>query len=105
MICMNCSHYWLCMFKAEKEGRRLYPCNKFEMKQDTLFVSKDFIKHRSHIHYLMKHSGHNSAGVIATYNSKKKTITLKEEAFDLCSIAKDFVRLSLEDEEVNSNDR
>ena len=70
------------------------------MEENTLFVSRDFVKHRPHIHYLMKHCGKNSAGVIATFNSKKKTITLKEEAFDLCSIAKDFVRLSLEDEGV-----
>ena len=68
------------------------------MTEGTLFVSKDFIKHRPHIHYLMKHCGHNSAGVIATYNSKTKTITLKEEAFELCSVAEDFVRLSLEAE-------
>lgn len=68
------------------------------MEENTLFVSKDFIKHRPHIHYLMRHCGKNSAGVIATYNSKQKTITLKEDAFDLCSVAKDFVRLSLEDE-------
>lgn len=46
----------------------------------------------------MKHCGHNSAGVIATYNSKTKTITLKEEAFELCSVAEDFVRLSSEAE-------
>ena len=68
------------------------------MTENTLFVSRDFAKNRSHIHYLMKHHGSNSAGVIATYNSKKKTITLKEEAFELCSVAKDFVRISLEDE-------
>ena len=68
------------------------------MSEDTLFVSKDFVKHRPHIHYLMKHCGKNSAGVIATYNSKKKTITLKEEAFCLCPVAADFVRLSSEDE-------
>lgn len=68
------------------------------MEQGTLFVSRDFIKHRPHIHYLMKHCGKNSAGVIATYNSQKKTITLREDAFELCSVAEDFVRLSLEDE-------
>jgi hypothetical protein len=68
------------------------------MTENTLFVSRDFLKHRKHIHYLMKHSNHNSAYVVATFNSKKKTITLKEEAFDLCEVAKDFVRLSLEDE-------
>ena len=68
------------------------------MEENTLFVSRDFVKHRPHIHYLMKHCGKNSTGVIATFNSKKKTITLKEEAFDLCSVAEDFVRLSLEDE-------
>lgn len=68
------------------------------MKENTLFVSRDFAKNRPHIHYLMKHSTHNSAHVIATFNSKKNTITLKEEAFDLCLVAKDFVRLSLDDE-------
>ena len=68
------------------------------MTENTLFVSRDFVKKRPHIHYLMKHSGHNSAYVIATFNSKKKTITLKEEAFELCSVAEDFVRLALEDE-------
>lgn len=68
------------------------------MTEGTLFVSRDFIKRRPHIHYLMKHCGKNTAGVIATYNSKKKTITLKEEAFDLCPVAADFVRLSSEDE-------
>lgn len=68
------------------------------MKENTLFVSGDFAKNRPHIHYLMKHSTHNSAHVIATFNSKNNTITLKEEAFELCSVAKDFVRLSLEDE-------
>ena len=68
------------------------------MTDSTLFVSKDFIKHRPHIHYLMKFSGHNTAGVIATYNSKKNTITLREEAFELCSVAKDFIRLSLKAE-------
>lgn len=68
------------------------------MEQGILFVSKDFIKHRPHIHYLMKHCGKNSVGVIATYNSQKKTITLREDAFELCSVAEDFVRLSLEDE-------
>lgn len=68
------------------------------MTEGTLFVTKDFVKHRPHIHYLVKHCGHNSVGVIATYNSKKNTITLKEEAFELCPVAKDFVRLSLEDE-------
>lgn len=73
------------------------------MKENTLFVSRDFVKHRPHIHYLMKHCGKNSAGVIATFNSKKKTIILKEEAFDLCSIAKDFVKLSLEDEGVENS--
>ena len=73
------------------------------MEENTLFVSRDFIKHRLHIHYLMKHCGKNSAGVIATYNSKKKIITLKEEAFDLCPVAEDFVRLSLEDEGVIHN--
>lgn len=66
------------------------------MAKNTLFVSKDFVKHRAHIYYLMKHYGHNSVGVIATYNSKKKTITLKEEAFELCSVADDLVRLCLE---------
>ena len=71
------------------------------MENGTLFVSKDFVKHRPHIHYLMKYCGKNSAGVIATYNSKRKIITLKEEAFELCSIAGDFVRLSLEDERQN----
>lgn len=68
------------------------------MKENTLFVSRDFLKKRKHIHYLMKHSNHNSAYIVATFNSKKKTITLKEEAFELCSIAKDFVKLALEDE-------
>lgn len=68
------------------------------MNENTLFVSSDFLKKRKHIHYLMKHSTHNSAHAIATFNSKKNTITLKEEAFELCSVAKDFVRLSLEDE-------
>lgn len=63
-----------------------------------LFVSNDFVKKRPHIHYLMKHYGNNSAFVIATFNSKKKTITLKEEAFELCPIAKDFVRFALENE-------
>ena len=67
------------------------------MKEEALYVSKDFIKHRPHIHYL-KYCGKNYVGVIATYNSKTKTITLKEEAFELCSIADDFVKLSLEDE-------
>ncbi len=68
------------------------------MIENTLFVSRDFVKNRPHIHYLMKHSNHNSAYVIATFNSKKKTITLKEEAFELCSVAKDFIRLALENE-------
>ena len=68
------------------------------MNDNTLFVSRDFVKNRPHIHYLMKENGHNSCYVIATFNSKKKTITLKEDAFELCSIAKDLVRLSLEDE-------
>ena len=68
------------------------------MTENALFVSRDFVKSRKHIHYLMKHSNHNTAFVIATFNSKKKTITLKEEAFELCSVAKDFVRLALEDE-------
>ena len=68
------------------------------MKEHTLFVSRDFVKNRPHIHYLMKQSTHNSAHVIATFNSKKNTITLKEEAFELCPVAADFVRLSLEDE-------
>jgi hypothetical protein len=68
------------------------------MKENTLFVSRDFVKNRPHIHHLMKYSTHNSAHVIATFNSKKNTITLKQEAFELCSVAKDFVRLSLDDE-------
>ena len=68
------------------------------MDENTLFVSRDFVKKRKHIHYLMKQCTHNSAYVIATFNSKKNTITLKEEAFELCSVAKDFVKLSLEDE-------
>lgn len=68
------------------------------MVENTLFVSRDFVKNRPHIHYLMKQNGHNSCYVIATFNSKKNTITLKEEAFELCSVAKDFVRLSLENE-------
>ena len=68
------------------------------MNENTLFVSSDFLKKRKHIHYLMKYSTHNSAHAIATFNSKKNTITLKEEAFELCSVAKDFVSLSLEDE-------
>jgi hypothetical protein len=68
------------------------------MEENTLFVSRDFVKNRPHIHYLMKHDTPNSAHVIATFNSQKNTITLKEEAFELCSVAKDFVRLSLEDE-------
>jgi hypothetical protein len=69
------------------------------MNENTLFVSRDFVKNRQRIHYLMKYSTHNSAHVIATFNSKKNTITLKGEAFELCPVAKDFVRLSLEDEE------
>ena len=68
------------------------------MTENTLFVSIDFVKKRKHIHYLMKHSNHNSAYVIATFNSKKKTITLKEDAFELCTVAKDFIRLALENE-------
>lgn len=68
------------------------------MNENTLFVSMDFVKKRKHIHYLIKHSTHNSYHIIATFNSKKNTITLKEEAFELCSVAKDFVMLSLEDE-------
>ena len=68
------------------------------MKQTELFVSRDFVKNRQHIHYLMKHDTPNSAHAIATFNSRKNTITLKEDAFELCSVAKDFVRLSLEDE-------
>lgn len=71
------------------------------MGENTLFVSRDFVKKRQHIHYLMKYSTHNSAHAIATFNSKKNTITLKEEAFELCSVAKDFVKLSLEDEKLN----
>ena len=71
------------------------------MRENTLFVSRDFVKKRQHIHYLMKQSTHNSAHVIAIFNSKKNMITLKEEAFELCSIAKDFVKLSLEDEKLN----
>lgn len=74
------------------------------MNENTLFVSMDFVKKRKHIHYLMKHSGHNSAHVIATFNSKKNTITLKEEAFELCSVAKDFVMLSLKDEKAVRSD-
>lgn len=68
------------------------------MKENTLFVSRDFVKNRPHIHYLMKQITPASAHIIATYNSKKNTITLKEEAFELCSVAKDFVRISLEGE-------
>lgn len=63
-----------------------------------LSFSKDFLKKKKHIHYLMKHDGDNSAYVIATFNSKKNTITLKEDAFELCPIAEQFVRYSLEDE-------
>ena len=63
-----------------------------------LFVSRDFLKNRPHIHYLMKEQGHNSAYVVATFNSRKKTITLKEEAFGLCPIAKAFVLYALENE-------
>ena len=68
------------------------------MGEETLFVSRDFVRNRPHIHYLMKYSTKNSAHVIATFNSKKNTITLKEDAFELCSVAKDFVRLSLGNE-------
>ena len=68
------------------------------MDKNPLFVSSDFVKQRPHIHYLMKYTTPNSACVIATFNSKKNTITLKKEAFELCSVAKDFVRLSLENE-------
>ena len=71
------------------------------MDENTLFVSRDFVKNRQHIHYLMKYGTPNSVYVIATFNSKKNTITLKEEAFELCSIAKVFVKLSLEDEKLN----
>lgn len=71
------------------------------VNENILFVSRDFVKKRKHIHYLVKQSTHNSAHVIATFNSKKNTITLKEEAFELCSVAKDFVKLSLEDEKLN----
>ena len=74
------------------------------MSENTLFVSRDFVKKRQHIHYLMKYSTPNSAYVIATFNSKKNTIILKEEAFELCSVAKDFVKLSLEDEKVARDD-
>ena len=74
------------------------------MNENTLFVSRDFVKKRSHIHYLMKHSTHNTAHVIATFNSQKNTIILKEEAFELCSVAKDFVRLSLDDERGAGNE-
>jgi hypothetical protein len=97
MNCKDCSKYKLCLYINNGNEEKLSPCKNFNLPNGYLFVSKDFIKHRPHIHYLMKHSGHNSAGVIATYNSKKKTITLKEEAFDLCTVADDFVRLSLED--------
>ena len=71
------------------------------MDENILFVSRDFVKKRKHIHYLMKQSTHNSDHVIATFNSKKNTITLKEEAFELCSVAKDFIKLSLEEEKLN----
>lgn len=74
------------------------------MSENTLFVSRDFVKKRQHIHYLMKYSTLNSVHVIATFNSKNNTITLKEEAFELCSIAKDFVKLSLEDEKAVRDD-
>ena len=74
------------------------------MDGNTLFVSRDFVKNRPHIHYLMVQSTHNSAHVVATFNSKKNTITLKEEAFELCSVAKDFVRLSLDDERGAGNE-
>lgn len=67
------------------------------MGETRLFVSNDFVKNRPHIHYLMVQNG-SSAHAIATFNSKKNTITLKEEAFKFCSFAKDFVRLSLEAE-------
>jgi hypothetical protein len=65
-----------------------------------VFVSRDFVKRRPHIHYLMMQDTPNSAHVIATFNSKNNTITLKAEAFALCSVAPDFIRLSLADEEV-----
>lgn len=71
------------------------------MSENTLFVSRDFVKKRQHIYYLMKYSTPNSAYVIATFNSKKNTIILKEEAFELCSVAKYFVKLSLEDGKLN----
>lgn len=67
------------------------------MNEKTLLVSSDYVKNRPHIHYLMVHEG-SRAYAIATFNSKKNTITLKEEAFRFCSFAKDFVRLSLEAE-------
>lgn len=66
------------------------------MGETTLFVSDDFVKNRPHIHYLMKRNeNNNSVSVIGTYNSKKNTITLKEEAFAFCSVAEKFVELSL----------
>ena len=74
------------------------------MNENTLFVSRDFVKNRPHIHYLIKPITHNSVHVIATFNSKKNTITLKEEAFELCTVAKDFVRLSLDDEKGGESD-
>ena len=67
------------------------------MGETKLFVLSDFVKNRPHIHYLMMQNG-NSASVIATYNSKKNTITLKEEAFGFFSVAKQLVELSLRDE-------
>jgi hypothetical protein len=67
-----------------------------------LMVSRDFIKRRKHIHYLMKFDTPNSCHAIATFNSKNNTITLKAEAFELCPVAQDFIKLSLEDEEVDN---
>jgi hypothetical protein len=65
--------------------------------QTEMYISKDFVKRRPHIFYLMKMTGANSAAVVATYNTKKKTITLKEDAFDLCSVAESFVRIAKEE--------
>lgn len=65
--------------------------------QTEMFISRDFVKKRPHIFYLMKMTGTNSSAVVATYNTKKKTITLKEDAFDLCSVAESFVRIAKEE--------
>ena len=49
-------------------------------------------------HNFMLNGINDFLGTDFTANSRNETITLKKDGFDLCSVAEDFVRLSLEDE-------